>query len=319
VALRPFCLAMVPRMTVREQWDGGEWQEHCCRLLGAKFGEDIQFIPDRVRGDGGLEAYRLDDGTVYQCYAPQNSFSVQAQTDAQKSKIARDIHKLVSKPEDTANLLGESYRIRRWVLLTPSYDDKDLVRFARAKSFQTRMPPSPAWCHSGFEIVIATDLEHFPVELAKLNGPAQLIRLGSPEVSEQDAYTSVEEGVALRLTEKLRAYQPLAGDETTLGALRSELLVDYVYGGNQLSILEARYSAVFSVVENRARSIQRHLTRRLAVAAGDLTDFDALVKELSTHFSQDIPALAPLACDELAYYYVASWWILCPLYFRSAA
>ena len=98
---------MVPRMTVREQWDGGEWQEHCCRTAGCKTGEDIQFIPDRVRGDGGLEAYRLDDGTVYQCYAPQNSFSVQAQTDAQKSKIARDIHKLVSKPEDTANLLGE--------------------------------------------------------------------------------------------------------------------------------------------------------------------------------------------------------------------
>ena len=73
-------------MTAREQWGGDEWEEHCCLLLGAKYGENIQFVPARTGGDGGLEAYRLDCGTTYQCYAPQDALTVQAQTDAQKRK-----------------------------------------------------------------------------------------------------------------------------------------------------------------------------------------------------------------------------------------
>ena len=56
---------------------------------------------------------------MYQCFAPQDAFTVQAQTDAQKRKIRDDIYKLVSKPEETVELLGEGYRITRWVLLTP--------------------------------------------------------------------------------------------------------------------------------------------------------------------------------------------------------
>ena len=306
-------------MTAREQWDGGEWQEHCRRLLGARYGENIQFVPDRVAGDGGLEAYRLDSGAVYQCYAPQDALNVQAQTDAQKRKIADDIHKLVSRPAETVELLGNGYLVSRWVLLTPDYDDKALITYARAKSLKTRSDiPRAPWCHEKFEIVVATDTEQFPIELAQLTGPTGIIRLNVPEITEEDVYASIEDGVAARLTDKLSVCQPLRADETLLTGYRSEILVDYVYGKRQLAILEDKYSAAYSAVNHRARATLRRLTQRLAAGTGDPADLRALARELSADFSMDVPALARVACDDLAHYYMAAWWILCPLRFLAA-
>jgi hypothetical protein len=306
-------------MTAREQWDGGEWQEHCRRLLGAKYGENVQFVPDRVGGDGGLEAYRLDSGTVYQCYAPEGALTVQAQTDAQKNKIQRDIFKLVSKPDETVELLGDGYLITRWVLLTPECDDKEILKYARAKSFKTRSGvPRPPWCDQAFEIVVATDRDLFPVELAQLTGPTAIIRLNVPPMTDEDIYASIEEGVAVRLTEKLSVYPPLKADDTVLTSYRSEILYDYLYGKQQLAILEDRYSLAYSAVEQRARTTLRRLTQRLTAGTGDPADLNLLARELATDLMSDVPALARVACDDLAHYYLAAWWIQCPLRFLVA-
>lgn len=306
-------------MTVREQWDGGEWQEHCRRLLGARYRENIQFVPDRVSGDGGLEAYRLDCGTVYQCYAPKDAFTVEAQTNAQKRKIKDDIYKLVSKPDNTVELIGQGYLITRWVLLTPAYDDKNLIKYARSKSLGTRtMVPRPPWCGDDFEIVVATDTDIFSVEMAQLFGPTNVINLELPDVSAEDAYASVDEGVAARLTEKLRVCPTLQANEADLTDFRSQILIDYIYGKQQLAILEERYGAAFAVVEKRARATHRRLAQRLAAGSGDAADVDRLAGELSNHLHADVPALARMTCDDLAQYYLAYWWIVCPLHFRAA-
>lgn len=306
-------------MTAREQWDGGEWQERCRRLLGAKYGENIQFVPDRVAGDGGLEAYRLDCGTVYQCYAPKDAFTVEAQTNAQKRKIKDDIYKLVSKPDETVELLGQSYLVTRWVLLTPEFDDKELIKYARAKSLRTRtMVPRPPWCGGDFEIVVATDTDLFSVEMAQLFGPTDVISLDLPDISAEDAYASVDDGVAAKLTEKLRVCPMLQANDAELTDFRSQILIDYVYGKQQLSVLEDRYSAAFSMIEKRARASLRRLTQRLAAGSGDAADVNRLAGELSEHLNSDVPALARMTCDDLAQYYLADWWIVCPLRFRAA-
>jgi hypothetical protein len=306
-------------MTAREQWGGDEWQEHCCRLLGLKYGENVQFVPDRVSGDGGLEAYRLDCGTVYQCYAPEDPFTPQAQTDAQKNKILRDIKKLVDKSHETVALLGSGRLVTRWVLLTPEYDDKELIKYARAKSEKTRsIVPRPPWCHENFEIVVATDKEQFPLELGLLTAPADFIKLSIPEVTYEDAYASVEDGVAARLTEKLMACRGLMADETILTSYRSTVLVDYVYGTKQLAILEDRYSLAYAAIDRRASATLRRLPKRLAAGSGDPAGVEVLTRELAADLLMDVPALARVDCDDLAHYYIAAWWLQCPLRFLAA-
>lgn len=305
-------------MTGREEWGGGEWQDRCRRLLGARYGENIQFVPDRVAGDGGLEAYRLDCGAVYQCYAPQDAFTVEAQTNAQKRKIRDDIYKLVSKSDETVALLGQGYLVARWVLLTPDFDDKELVVYARAKSLRTRTAvPRPPWCADDFQIIVATDTDLFSVEMAQLFGPTDVISLDVPDVSAEDAYASVDDGVAAKLTDKLRVCPTLQANEVELTDFRSQILIDYVYGKQQLAVLEDKYGAVFSAVDKRARATLRRLTQRLAAGSGDAADVNVLAGELSAHLHTDVPALARMTCDDLAQYYLADWWMVCPLRFRA--
>ena len=306
-------------MTVREQWDGGEWQEHCRMLLGMKYAENIQFIPDRVDGDGGLEAFRLDCCTVYQCYAPKDAFTVEAQTYAQKNKIKRDIYKLVSKPEEVAALLGKGYLIRRWVLLTPEYDDKEIVRYAREKSYKTRFPSRPKWCDEKFDILVATDRDLLSAQLATLGDSIGAIKLHISEMAEKDAYASIDQGVAAKLTEKLRVSPMLSSNEENLARYRSGTLLDYVYGRSQLEILQDRYSAAYALVDYRARMTLRRLPRRLAAISSDPAGLEALVQELATAFAMDVPALPRMACEDLANYFIAAWWIECPLHFQVAA
>ncbi|MER5619488.1 hypothetical protein ABT061_00435 [Streptosporangium sp. NPDC002544] len=305
-------------MSVREQWDGGEWQSHCCQLLSMKHGEDIQFIPDRVRGDGGLEAYRLDDGIVYQCYAPKDAFTVQAQTDGQKSKINDDLNKLVAKIDETVALLGEGYLIRRWVLLTPEYDDKELVKYARKKSAKIRTQEPPVWCHSDFQIVISTDRELFGPQLASLHGiAASAIRLTIDEPTEEEINTAVSEDIIRRLTHKLRTNKQLAADDEYLSGYRSEVLLDYVYGMNQLEALQNRYSLAYDAVTRRARLVSRSLHRRREPSTGNTSHLEKLVEQLASGFSADIPSLTAIACEDFARHYTATWLIACPLRFTE--
>ena len=202
--------------------------------------------------------------------------------------------------------------------MTPEYDDKALIKYAREKSQKTRSAPRPVWCAEDFEIVVATDKQLLAREMAQFIGPTDMIRLDLPEITADDAYASVEGGVAGKLTGKLRVDPGLGADEAQLVEFRSATLIDYVYGKGQLDVLEERYSAAYAAVTRRARAIQRRLIPRLAAGSGNAADLQALVQELSDKFAADVPALARVACDDMAYYYMAEWFISCPLHFRAA-
>ncbi|SER36682.1 hypothetical protein [Microlunatus flavus] len=303
---------------IREQWDGGEWQEHCCQLLSMRYGTDVQIIPDRDRGDGGLEAYHFD-GTGYQCYAPQEAYNTTALTDAQKVKISTDIAKLDKDPARTKRLLG-SITLRRWVLLTPNFDSKELVMFARDKSEKVRKHPRPSWCHETFEIVVSDD-SIFAREVAQLYERVHTgVDLDIPDPSGDDIFAATSGGMADRLTDKLLAEPHFAADADRLGRYKSTILSDYVRGCDQFSELESRYPTMYASVQRRLKSTLRGLARELegTLGAGPVV-IDTLQRRLEQNLQQDAPGLSPVLCHELARYAIALWLVECPLYFPAAA
>jgi hypothetical protein len=299
---------------IREQWNGDEWQEHCCRLLAARHGVEIQFIPDRGRGDGGLEAYTFD-GVGYQCYAPDEAYSTASLTTAQKGKINRDIKRLSKDPAGTKKLLG-TLQLRKWVLLTPDFDSRTLVEHARALSEGTRNAPRPDWCHADFEIVIATD-DLFAAERGRLYGQlADGLHLDVAEPDDDELFRAAAGGVADTLTRKLAVEPMLGASSTSLAAYRSSLLIDYVRGQQQLEILANDYGSLHAVVARRFTSTLRGLGRELpGVEGSGPVVIETLLRRLSDNLHADAPALHQLLCDELARFAVALWFVQCPLYF----
>lgn len=304
---------------IRESWDGGEWQDHCRKLLGMRYGTNIQFIPDRDRGDGGLEAYDFD-GNAYQCYAAQEAYNTKALTDAQKAKIATDIAKLSKDLVKTKKLLGEVILLR-WTLLTPSFDSKDIVEYARTKSQKVRKDPRPFWCHENFQIVVATDADIFAAERAQLFSQLEnKLHLDVPIPDADAVFAAAGGGTADRLAEKLRAERTFAVDEGRLGRYKSSLLGDYVRGQQQMGVMENEYPLIYAAINRRLKSTLLGIDRELMGTAGAGPQLvEQLLQRLAANLQTDAPGLGSLLCEEIARYAVAEWFVDCPLYFPEAA
>lgn len=301
---------------LRVQWTGDDWQRHCRALLAERHQANIQFIPDRDRGDGGLEAYCFD-GIGYQCYAPEDSFTVTTQTEAQKRKINTDTAKLTNNRTRTERLLGD-VRLSRWVLLTPEFDSSSLVEYARTKSLKIRQDDEAFWCAPDFEIVVSTD-EMFATERAALFGalPASLA-IDVPYPDEEAVFASTTSGVAESLTEKLKGEPSLAADEVRLSRYRSSVLADYIRGQQQLEELAMKYSTLHERVERRLRSTLQGLSREMEGTEGKAPVIvETLVRRLAEALGTDAPSLGPLLAEELARGAVGQWFVQCPLSFPS--
>src|SRR5438552_3019751 len=109
-------------MSFRRNWGGEEWQSYCVTLVQARHGSsNVQQIPDRVRGDCGIEFFSIN-GCLYQCYAPEEVSDVAKAASGMKAKAQRDLAKLNKYSDDISKIL-QSLKANRWILLCPFLDN----------------------------------------------------------------------------------------------------------------------------------------------------------------------------------------------------
>src|SRR2546430_2916401 len=91
-----------------ETWNRSpeEWQELVVQLLYLRYPiGQFQPIPDRDRGDCGLEGFSRD-GVGYQCYAVEEPVTTAELSKKQKKKITNDLLKLVRYSDHLPGLLN---------------------------------------------------------------------------------------------------------------------------------------------------------------------------------------------------------------------
>lgn len=117
----------------RRDWDGNEWESFSLRLVRERHGaENVQPIPARVKGDLGIECVTTN-GCAYQSYAPVETGDTAKAASAMRAKANRDLNKLAKNQAKISKLLGR-LKIRRWILLCPFLDDKDVVTTVTTKA-----------------------------------------------------------------------------------------------------------------------------------------------------------------------------------------
>ncbi|MGW7246309.1 hypothetical protein [Streptomyces decoyicus] len=303
---------------IREQWEGGEWELYCRRLLAMRHDSKIQFVPARDGGDGGLEAFRTD-GVAYQCYAPQEAFSIETQTASQKKKIYKDIKRLCDDVPGTLRLLG-SIKIHTWILMTPQFDSRTLVEYARKKSSQLlAKKPRPQWCADSFEILVITD-EEFASEKVRLLGEIDL-RLHL-EIPYDHSQATAPENTAMieRLDGKLKVDPTLGSDSELRDQYRGELLTVFLRGQAQMAHLQQQYPTLHLAVERRLRSFLSTLTMKMTGLREPGPEVVVtLAQRLQEGLMTDAPGLSDVLAEQIAWYAISDWLIRCPLRFRGAA
>jgi len=300
-------------MTFRRAWDGDGWQAYVLQLVQLRHKpQNVQTVPDRVRGDAGIEFFSTD-GCLYQCYAPEEIGDTAKAASAMKAKASRDLQKLVTFQKEIAKLL-QCIKAKRWILLCPFLDDKDVVAFVRQKGEMIKKC-GVSFVSDDFEALVQSQ-QDFVSELGQL----RLLSLGPslqiPVPSEDDVRFKSDGEITSRLVEKLTRAFPRATasqiETRKIGYIRAHLLRE-----NALDLLREDHALLW---ERSIRCLDAEESRLIALGSGSghpgqqLMDSVARIEDSLVH---DLPDLPRSVITQIALGTISDWLFRCPLDFPS--
>ncbi|MBQ1497664.1 MAG: hypothetical protein IIZ38_05055 [Sphingomonas sp.] len=303
-------------MAIRREWKGDEWQEFALQLVQRRHGaENVQVVPDKVKGDAGLEFFTTC-GCLYQCYAPQEASDVAKAASAMKAKAGRDLPKLKKNQAIIEKLLAGT-KGKRWILLCPFLDNKEVVASVRERGVTIRAENLP-FLTSEFEALCHSQ-QDFLAEIEQLKalslGPPLSV---APPTAEQvkDAAGNTEIGV--RIDAKLgRAFGPNA-PAVQVAARRDQYVKAHLHRENTLEQLRDNHAVLW---ERAFETIEAEEARLIAVGATSTIPGQQLqesMNRIESSLAEALPTLNPALRTRIALGTISDWLIRCPLDFPES-
>jgi hypothetical protein len=293
-------------------WDGHEWEEYVMQLLRLHYppGELVE-VPDRDRGDAGLEAFAAD-GCAYQCYAPEEPLSVDDRYGKQRDKIAADLNKFKDAGR-ISPVLGV-VEIRRWILITPVLDSRRLVEYCNRKAAEIR-DSGLAYVSEDFEVRALTD-DAFPLQRSQLiQAGLNELALGTSAPSLDTRLRFIDENgpQTANLDRKLAKVPALAEVERRETYAR-EMVDAYLEGSDARQRLRDDYPDLARPVDRVIADFRRSLVLRYSIVSDSADQtLMAVVSELQAQVKSCLPGLRHADNETIAYAAIAEWLMDCHL------
>jgi hypothetical protein len=294
---------------------GDEWQLWAEKLLLRHYGPgEYQKIPDKHRGDAGLEGFTVSSGHAYQMYGPEEPLSTLERCNKHKTKISTDIRKFIKNESLLCSVFG-SIKISRWILFVPVYDSKETLEHANKKA-QEVIKAGLSYVNADFKILIQ-DEETFSKERDELlNLRTNSISIDGGKINECDINEWVDKntGLADIVEEKLTRHPGISSRDQRR-KIRTAVIRAYLMGQNVLEDLR-KYPSAYEEV----RRIKSYKEAYLAFEAlksiqinGDL--FTSSLEDFKQTVINQVPGVDYSTIEAIAYEAVADWLIRCPLDF----
>jgi len=295
-------------------YDGPEWQHYCLQLLSVKYGTELVVVPDKDRGDLGIEAFSRD-GCAFQCYAAQEPLSTSELAAKQQLKMTRDLKKLRDNAAQLLSILG-TVRIRWWVFMVSRHDSKRILEHGEKKAAELRAAAMPHLTDD-FVIVVVT-AEQFPVEAAALARNTHTVMYVDAEAPEQDEiveFAVQHSPLVATMEEKLRKLLRTR-DPVALRRASSALLTAFLFGTVVDAELRDKYPLVRADIRKIVSATERRLELRYGATSAE-TDapVERVAKDLQAEIRSRLPGLEVGTAEDVAYGTVADWLMRCPLDF----
>ena len=296
-------------------WSGEDWQAYCLQLLRLRFGVALHVVPDKDRGDLGIEAFARD-GSVFQCYAAEEPLTTDRLYEKQRDKMTTDLDKLCRNERELLLLLGE-IQIRMWGFLVPRVESRRLIEHATTKAVDIRKKRLQC-VHPDFFIQIFT-ADDFPTERANIagHGLADLdVTHRAVDLSQVDAWEHERPKLIDNLTAKIAKIPTVNGPEEQR-RLRQQLMRLYLEGENVLDQLRLSYPDMWAELLREKQSRESRLEAEWMLSGDPASDL--LLDTVNSYRDvvvDQLPALKHHA-DSVAWATVTDWLIRCPLDFRE--
>tara|TARA_R110002111_G_scaffold164386_3_gene230574 strand:+ start:27705 stop:28634 length:930 start_codon:yes stop_codon:yes gene_type:complete len=299
-----------------ERLQGDAWQEWGNQLLTQHYGPaEYQRIPERHKGDAGIEGFTITQGHVYQQYGCEEPLSTQQRYEKQRDKMTRDVKKLIDNNEILSRIFGTT-KITRWVLFVPFCDSKELVAHAATKTDEVKIA-NLSYVALDFRVMVA-DEEDFKTERAILLSVTDAalhisVESATPEAvagwaADNDELVEVLDGKIAKL--------PLLTSTQQRFGFRNQVLKWYMEGQEMLSVLR-KYPTTFERVIKAKSHRENYLASLTLNAATPADQFKAALEQLLETYREQVKEMSNLSAEALAHEAVADWLIRCPLDFSE--
>lgn len=303
-------------MNAVQVWNPDDWELFSLNLLQNRHGAlNVHKIPAAHQGDFGIDYYCTKEAVAYQCYAVEEPIDISTRADRQKTKITRDLAKILAN-ESQIRALFNDVKIKHWILLAPLHDSKEVNLHCSKKTKDMRGKKCGVLDET-FEVAIH-DLTLFPTAVIA-NGLTSIssVKLSVPEPSVQEvqAWTAGSSNLLANAHHKLsKRSSPEnvveAVSDATSAFLQGNALLDALRNGSP-----DLHEKVTIAIKSRARRLQFAGPQGGQSANGILhAELDSLIGAVQSA----APNLSTENAEQIAYGAISEWIMRCPLDFPNA-
>lgn len=301
-------------------FDGNGWDTFCQKCLKLRhINEGYQSIDAHFGGDLGIEGYTRT-GLVFQCYCPDEEYDPKNLYKHQRSKITRDLKKLITYQDQLLQILG-GVRIKKWIFVTPKNLNRDLVLHCVTKRDEYRAKNLPH-LDQDFDVLIQ-DADYL-IEQARivLEQTNRRLLINSEEIKDETAIQWAESEVesVQNTTRKLTATYPTPHSTDVVERIQrlTAKRIEYFIKGSSVinklrKMVPEQYERFVAVVD----SIETDVEDKCMYPSEDNQKFfreiESLVSErLSREFGNTLDSIT---VSHLERWIISDWLMRCPLDF----
>lgn len=227
-----------------------EWEVFCEVMLRQHYGaKNFWKVPDEDGGDLGLEFFTID-GTLFQCYYPDQGVEMSAYKKKVQNKIREDLAKLKTNEIKISKMIDDVV-IHQWVLLTPEFKSKDLIAYCNKKKKEVIAEGIEYIDNSRFTVKVET-ADSYPEGKLFAQGVYNTtinIPLMNVSASDIDAWESGNSQFSLNIDRKSTA---LMGSNLT--NFQGKVIKKYIQIEKFLDQLRSDFPDLHNLIEDTARA-----------------------------------------------------------------
>jgi len=300
-------------VNIVQQWNPDDWESFALSLLHARHGIlNVQKVPATHQGDFGIDFYCTSDSVIYQCFAVEEPVDITKRATRQKSKITTDLKKVVDGAVEVSKLFFGA-PIKKWILLVPLHDSKDVNLHCAKKTTETRAL-NLSHLRSDFEVCVH-DQGSFPggaltAAMSALTNVSLSVQ--SPTQQELDAWRAGSPSLLANATKKL-------SKRTSPGGVQDAVVsgVELFLKGNALvDDLRSRapdlHEKVVAAISTRSKRLG-FVGPQGGPAATNImnTELETLINAIK----DAAPTLSHANAEDIALGTLSDWIMRCPLDF----
>jgi hypothetical protein len=295
-----------------KQWDPKEWEDHINLILQIHHGLSNYFrIPDKHKGDAGIEGYSMD-GSAYQAYAPEQC-RVHELYEKQRTKLTTDINKFIKNKAELEKLIYKT-KVKRWVLVVPNHVSKELNKIANEKSELVLSHGLPYVDSNDFRVQILDRADFKAEEKVLLDLGLNKLKIEHAEITQIDANSyEIDESENIENINRKLGKLPGGKDTLKLSATREELIKRFIASENILDNLRYEFPQYHQDIETMKSKRESSLLIESISSLAPPTLKDEANKLIDIFNKQSI--LHDDNYETIAWGTITEWLMRCPLDF----